>query len=131
MKATLSVLAALSAAAAALDSKSNSDDGCQKPLPSGVKLDQSVDLTLNSTSGVSPRRYRLHIPSSYDSNTQVPLILSFHGRGKDAEYQEALSQFSNASYGFDGIVAYPEGVPVCESSLQNLADEVEIVEMTS
>jgi len=131
MKATLSVLAAVSAAAAALDSKSNSDNGCQKPLPSGVKLDQSVDLTLNSTSGVSPRRYRLHIPPSYESNTQVPLILSFHGRGKNAEYQEALSQFSNASYGFDGIVAYPEGVPVCESSLQNLADELEIVEMTS
>jgi len=131
MKATLPGLAALSAAAAALDSKSNSENGCQKPLPSGVKLDQSVDLTLNSTSGVSPRRYRLHIPPSYDSNTQVPLILSFHGRGKDAEYQEALSQFSNASYGFDGIVAYPEGVPVCEPSLQNLADEVEIVEMTS
>lgn len=89
-----------------------SSNGCGKPLPDKVHLDASVNLSLDSDSGVTPRRYRLHIPASYNVNTPVPLILSFHGRGKDAEYQEALSQFSNATYGFQGISVYPEGVPV-------------------
>ena len=88
------------------------DCGCGKQLPKGVRADKSVNLTLDSTSGISPRKYRLHLPPSYDVNKKLPLILSFHGRGKDGKYQEALSQFSNASYGFDGIAVYPEGVPV-------------------
>lgn len=44
------------------------------------------------------------------------MIVSFHGRNKDMEYQEELSQFSNASYGFEGIAVYPEGVPVGAAS---------------
>lgn len=86
--------------------------GCNKSLPQGVQPGKSVDLTIQSNSGVTPRKYRLHLPSSYHVDKEVPLILSFHGRGKDAKFQEKLSQFSNESYGFDGIVAYPEGVPV-------------------
>jgi poly(3-hydroxybutyrate) depolymerase len=86
--------------------------GCGSSLPEGVELDRSVNLTIDSSSGVSTRGYRLHLPESYDTNTKVPLILSFHGRGKDAKFQEELSQFSNATYGFDGISVYPEGVPV-------------------
>lgn len=89
--------------------------GCGGPLPTGIELDKSVDLTINSSSGVSPRKYRLHLPKSYDTNAKVPLILSFHGRGKNAKSQEELSQFSNATYGFDGISVYPEGVPVSMS----------------
>jgi poly(3-hydroxybutyrate) depolymerase len=112
MRTILSVCLALITAAPAFAFESKSNNGCQSPLPPGVKLDESVDLTLNSTSGISPRKYRLHVPPSYHDSTPVPLILSFHGRGKDAKYQEALSQFSNASYSFNGIVAYPEGVPV-------------------
>lgn len=34
------------------------------------------------------------------------------------KYQEELSQFSNASYGFDGISVYPEGVPNKRSTNQ-------------
>lgn len=86
--------------------------GCDKPLPDGVNPKRSIDLIIESGSGVTPRGYRLHVPSSSDDGTPVPLILSFHGRGKDGEYQENLSQFSNASYGFQGISVYPEGVPV-------------------
>lgn len=102
----LALLAAVDAVTA------TSSDGCGKPLPEQVHLDKSVNLSLASDSGVTPRRYRLHIPASYDVSTPVPLILSFHGRGKDAEFQEALSQFSNATFGFGGISVYPEGVPV-------------------
>lgn len=86
--------------------------GCGRPLPEGIEADKSVDLTINSSSGLSPRGYRLHLPKGYDTNTKVPVIFSFHGRGKTAESQEALSQFSNATYGFEGISVYPEGAPL-------------------
>ncbi|KAI4684269.1 hypothetical protein J4E81_009149 [Alternaria sp. BMP 2799] len=122
MKASSSMLAVLFAATAASSPNTASDCGCGKSLPKGVELDKSVDLTLESESGVSPRKYRLHIPPSYDNNKPVPLILSFHGRGKNAKYQEALSQFSNASYGFGGLVAYPEGVPNSKGTQQYEGD---------
>jgi poly(3-hydroxybutyrate) depolymerase len=86
--------------------------GCDAPLPSGITPGKSVNLTLESSSGVSPRKYRLHLPPGYDGSKKLPLILSFHGRTQDALYQEELSQFSNASYGFEGISVYPQGVPL-------------------
>src|SRR5690242_11217886 len=101
------ILAALSSASCV-----SAQSGCGSPLPEGIELDKSVDLTINSKSGLDTRGYRLHLPKSYKTNTKVPLILSFHGRGKTAESQEALSQFSNATYGFEGIAVYPEGVPL-------------------
>lgn len=104
------ILAALPSASCA--PAKDAQCGCGSPLPEGIELDKSVDLTINSSSGLATRGYRLHLPKTYKTNTKVPLILSFHGRGKNAEYQEALSQFSNATYGFEGISVYPEGAPL-------------------
>ena len=95
--------------------------GCGGPLPKGVELGKSVNLTISSSSGVSTRGYRLHLPKTYDTNKKVPVILSFHGRGKDAKFQEELSQFSNATYGFHGISVYPEGIPVSALLLATLS----------
>ncbi|KAF2630466.1 carbohydrate esterase family 1 protein [Macroventuria anomochaeta] len=92
--------------------------GCGSSLPEGIELDKSVNLTISSSSGVATRGYRLHLPKSYDTIQKVPLILSFHGRGKDAKFQEELSQFSNATYGFDGISVYPEGIPTSKGTQQ-------------
>jgi hypothetical protein len=78
-------------------------NGCNAALPDGVHPGKSVNQTLGD------RRYRLHLPSSYDGSKQLPLILSFHGRTQDGKYQEKLSQFSNKTYGFEGIAVYPEG----------------------
>ncbi len=89
--------------------------GCGSLVPEGIELGRSVDLTIKSSSGLSTRGYRLHLPSTYDRYTKTPLILSFHGRGKDAKYQEELSQFSNATYGFGGISVYPEGAALNNS----------------
>lgn len=106
----LPVLSALITVATAVPSS-----GCHRQIPEGVSPGQSANLTIDSKSGITPREYRLHIPASYNEKSPIPLIFSFHGRGKDGKFQEALSQFSNASYGFEGIVVYPEGVPVCEN----------------
>jgi poly(3-hydroxybutyrate) depolymerase len=90
-----------------------SECGCGKALPEGIRPGESSNLTLESSGGgPQPRKYRLHLPADYDGTKKLPLILSFHGRTQDAEYQEELSQFSNASYGFDGISVYPQGVPL-------------------
>ncbi|KAF2115079.1 poly depolymerase [Lophiotrema nucula] len=86
-------------------------NGCGKSLPDGVQLGHPKNLTIKSDSGSSPREYRIHVPESYETDDAVPLILSFHGRNKDMKFQEELSQFSNASYGFKGIAVYPQGVP--------------------
>ncbi|KAH8733234.1 Alpha/Beta hydrolase protein [Phaeosphaeriaceae sp. PMI808] len=86
--------------------------GCNKNIPNGIQPGESVNLTIASSSGETPRKYRLHLPSNYDKTKHHPLILSFHGRTQDALYQEELSQFSNPSFGFDGISVYPQGVPL-------------------
>jgi hypothetical protein len=95
----------------------DSKSGCNIALPPDVFPDKSVNLTLASSGSVSPRKFRLHLPAGYDGTQQLPVILSFHGRTQDALYQENLSQFSNASYGFSGIAVYPEGVPLIKVSL--------------
>jgi poly(3-hydroxybutyrate) depolymerase len=78
--------------------------GCGAALPEGVKPNVSVEQSLGD------RRYRLHLPPGYDGKAKLPLILSFHGRTQTGTYQEKLSKFSNATYGFQGIAVYPEGV---------------------
>lgn len=105
----------LTAAANADDSNqrySYTSKGCGKPLPCEVEKGISKDCTIDSKSGASPRTYRIHVPESYKGTEPVPLIFSFHGRTQTPEYQEQLSQFSNSSYGFEGISVYPQGVPV-------------------
>ncbi|MCJ1387093.1 hypothetical protein MMC17_010222 [Xylographa soralifera] len=56
------------------------------------------------------RHYLLHLPIQYTPNQPAPLILSFHGNGHDAYYQESLSQFSNGSFNVNSIAVYPQGL---------------------
>ena len=55
------------------------------------------------------RAYRIHVPSSYDGTTPVPLLFCFHGGGGNAEigYVMGFTPLSNKE-GF--IVVYPEGL---------------------
>jgi poly(3-hydroxybutyrate) depolymerase len=95
------------ATAAAYDQASA---GCEKPLPAGAAVGRSTNISIES--GHLQRSYLLHLPTSYDGKTPVALILSFHGRTKSAKQQEALSQFSNATYNPNAIAVYPQGVMV-------------------
>ena len=62
-----------------------------------------------STNG-GKRDYRLHLPGSYDSNAPAPVVISFHGHGKNMVEQETLSQFSNDAINPNMIAVYPQGL---------------------
>jgi len=87
--------------------------GCGKDLPAAQSppggASHETDFT---TSDGTARTYLIHIPSSYDKNTAVPLIFSFHGHGKNSSEQEGLSQFSNEQFNPNGIAVYPQGIDV-------------------
>ena len=87
--------------------------GCGKPLPSGVTAG-GPSTTGSIKSGGLDRDYIIHIPQNYQQNTPVPLILSYHGRTKDAAEQELLSQFSNPEFNPNAIAVYPNGVAVSQ-----------------
>jgi len=38
------------------------------------------------------------------------VVIAFHGRGKDPEYMEKLSQFSNEDFNPDAIAVYPQAI---------------------
>ena len=111
MKSILATAAIFSLTALQSLAYSDSKSGCNAPIPDDAKPGKSVNLKLPSSSGVSPREYRLHLPTGYDGTEKLPLILSFHGRTRSAKSQEELSHF-NETYGFKGISVYPQGVPL-------------------
>jgi poly(3-hydroxybutyrate) depolymerase len=87
--------------------------GCGKDLPAAQTPPGGASHQTEFTqSDGTARTYLIHIPSNYDKNTPTPLILSFHGRGKNSSEQEGLSQFSNEDWNPNGIAVYPQGIKV-------------------
>ena len=58
------------------------------------------------TSGGRTREFLVHVPENYDPDRATPVVLSFHGHNRTAEYQERLSRFSE----LDTIAIYPQGL---------------------
>jgi poly(3-hydroxybutyrate) depolymerase len=87
-----------------------SDPGCNKRIPSDATLGESQLVKIKS--GKLDRHYLLHVPETYNGKKSVPLILSFHGLGKDAKYQQKLTGFSKTSFNPNAITVYPQGVIV-------------------
>ncbi len=101
--------------------------GCGKNLPAAQSPPGGPSHQTDFTqSDGTPRTYLIHIPSNYDRNTPVPLIFSFHGRGKNSAEQEELSQFSNEEFNKNGIAVYPQGLDV--SYLSYLQSKLSIEE---
>ncbi|KAB8239532.1 hypothetical protein ETB97_000757 [Aspergillus alliaceus] len=86
-----------------------SSAGCGQPLPPHQSRGSSHGVHFTTSDGTQ-RFYLIHIPLNYDENKPTPLIFSFHGRGKTAENQEALSQFSNETWNPNAIAVYPQGL---------------------
>lgn len=57
-------------------------------------------------SGGQERSYLIHLPDRYDVHRPTPLVLSFHGHKRTADYQERLTGMSE----LNAIVVYPQGL---------------------
>lgn len=58
----------------------------------------------------SHRHALLHVPSEYDGQSPVPLIIGLHGKDQPPAEFDEHTQFSKST--FDGLVVYPEGIDV-------------------
>lgn len=86
------------------------NDPCVSPR--SITYD-SQGNTLRTTS--TGRTYIVHTAPGYrsDHTTPRPVILSFHGSGVDAEFQQVFSNLSHPSHRIDGrdiITVYPQGL---------------------
>ena len=82
------------------------------PQPTSISTaanPSSGDFTRTLTFDDIERSYILHIPSSYDGSSPVPLVLSFHGGGGNAENQLRLTDFNQTADEKGFIVVYPNG----------------------
>ena len=56
------------------------------------------------------RLYDLHVPSSYNSQKAVPLVLVFHGASGDGKAMEQMTGFSQLAEQEGFIAVYPDGI---------------------
>ena len=61
------------------------------------------------THGGLQRDYFIHIPSSYNVNTPIPLVFCFHGYGSNASTNMSYTNFNYISDTAGFIVVYPQG----------------------
>ena len=61
------------------------------------------------THGGLQRDYTIHIPSSYNVNTPIPLVFCFHGYGSNASTIMSYTNFNYISDTAGFIVVYPQG----------------------
>ncbi|MFJ4783772.1 alpha/beta hydrolase family esterase [Streptomyces sp. NPDC088794] len=108
MIATTAAAVLLSAAvfiptASAAPSQPAAAAGCSGPN-SQIPPGRTTSRTL--TVGGLQRTYRVHIPATYTGTNPRSLILSFHGHGRTAAFQESLTQLSTVN----ALLVYPQGV---------------------
>jgi polyhydroxybutyrate depolymerase len=98
------------------------------PITSGAEVDAGGDTSVEPVScpstalqpgdvsrtvqvGSQARTYLLHVPSTYDGATPVPLVLDFHGIGESGSSERASSPYPAALDGAGVIMAFPDGLP--------------------
>ncbi len=68
------------------------------------------DYVEEMISGGQTRRYRLHVPPSYQAEVPMPLVINLHGLNSNAAQQEKVSRMSAKADQAGFIVVYPEGL---------------------
>jgi polyhydroxybutyrate depolymerase len=58
------------------------------------------------SSGGREREFVVHVPEGYDGATALPVVLVFHGRGRDGAHMERVTKLSR----LPAVVVYPDGV---------------------
>ncbi|WP_158088256.1 alpha/beta hydrolase family esterase [Kocuria massiliensis] len=62
--------------------------------------------TVHLTSGGRDRSYVVTVPKDYSADTPTPVVMAFHGRGRDSEQMKTLTGFSDKP----AIAVYPQGL---------------------
>jgi len=96
-------------------STSSTSSGCGLEPPPGLHPGRSTDIKVvvqDPGIGEVERSFRLYLPSSYDINVPLPLVVDFHGWGGSGLDQELDSQFVNISNSdpHPFLVATPNGM---------------------
>ncbi|KAG9952732.1 poly depolymerase, partial [Aureobasidium melanogenum] len=92
--------------------QSAATSGCRKSLPASIErggAHNTNSLEIVTSNGTT-RKYGLHVPTSYDSDTPTPLAFSFHGRLQTWQQQEDVSGMSNETMNPNYLVVYPQGI---------------------
>ena len=76
-------------------------------LPLFTLAQQTINGSI--THGGLQRDYIIHIPSSYNVNTPIPLVFCFHGYGSNASTIMSYANFNYVSDTAGFIVVYPQG----------------------
>jgi len=76
-------------------------------LPLFTLAQQTINGSI--THGGLQRDYTIHIPSSYNVNTPIPLVFCFHGYGSNASTIMSYANFNYVSDTAGFIVIYPQG----------------------
>ena len=82
--------------------------GYQAPTATSGKLAAGDSLRVVKV-GNADRRYRVHVPKSYDPTKPIPVIIGFHGGGGNPESMIMLSGLNKKSDEAGFIVVYPYG----------------------
>jgi polyhydroxybutyrate depolymerase len=77
-------------------------EGCGSTADTGISVG-----TIDSDGLI--RSYRLYIPSSYDANAAMPLLLNFHGFGSNGVSQEAYSGLAEVAEREGFVLVSPDG----------------------
>lgn len=70
----------------------------------------SLSTRHNVTLPGSNRTYMYFLPAKYDQSKQTPLILSFHGASRTADWQADLDRLTDPYFNKDHIVVYPQAL---------------------
>lgn len=102
----LIVLGAVTATAAPAHAHAQPDRPPRTGCGSASPVEPGVTTSRTVLSGGRTREYLVHVPEDYHPDRPLPVVLSFHGHTRSAEYQEALTGFSE----LDTIAVYPQGL---------------------
>lgn len=79
-------------------------------LPFFTKAQQTTNYSILVDS--VQREFILYVPDSYNGNTSVPLVFSFHGLGGNAQAQMDDHDFRPVADAEGFLVAHPQGAPI-------------------
>jgi len=84
--------------------------GIPSPVKVGTTEQQTVAVDPQVSQGSATRTYLLHVPTNYQPQIPLPLLLVFHGRGSNAAEIEGYTGFSLLADRERFITVYPQGL---------------------